>query len=152
MSNLLGTSLEKLKILMKDREIEIAIMPNLPHVVVDSELMGLTLRQLVTNALKYSNPESPITIRAVAQDDLVKISVKDCGPGIPQAELHRIFERYYRVKNSEGVPGTGMGLAIARSIVRAHGGEISVASILGEGSEFFFTMPIVPENESRERP
>jgi two-component system sensor histidine kinase KdpD len=149
--DLVNKALEKLKILLKDREIEIAVMPNLPSVLVDVELAGLTLRQLVTNALKYSNPESPITIRAVLQDASVKISVKDCGPGIPEAELHRIFERYYRVKDRrERVPGTGMGLAIARNIVLAHGGEIWVDSTPGQGSEFFFTLPAVEKNERQE--
>src|SRR6185295_13533914 len=147
------TALEKLKILMKDREIQIVVTPDLPDILVDSELAGLALRQLVTNALKYSNPESPITIRAVLQDAFVKISVKDRGPGIPATELHRIFERYYRVHPAGGVPGTGMGLAIARSIVLEHGGEIRVESTPGEGAEFSFTFPLaVRENEAQRKP
>jgi len=141
-ADIVSRSLEKLRILLKDREIDIEVAPTLPGVLVDAELVGLTLRQLVTNALKYSNPESPITIRAVPQDAVVKISVKDCGPGIPKAELQRIFERYYRVKHEDGVPGTGMGLAIARNIILAHGGEIWVDSSPEQGSEFSFTLPI----------
>jgi signal transduction histidine kinase len=115
---------------------------SLPDVIADRELASLTIRQLMTNALKYSNPESPIQIRAVAENGFVKISVKDQGPGIPAREKSLIFERYYRLpQNAERVPGTGLGLHIARNIVEAHGGTIWVESQPGQGSEFFFTLP-----------
>ena len=142
-TELIGSAMEKLRTLLKDREIEITIPDNLPEVFADRELIGLTLRQLVTNAQKYSNPDSPITIHASALSGAVRITVKDCGPGIPQAEVQRVFEKYYRGRNNDRIPGTGMGLAIARDIVRAHGGEIGVSSTLGQGSEFFFTLPVV---------
>jgi len=77
-------------------------------------------------------------------DDAVKISVRDFGPGIAAKNRQRIFEKYYRVEdNTARIPGTGMGLTIARDIVKAHGGDIWVESTLGEGSEFFFTLPVV---------
>jgi signal transduction histidine kinase len=109
--------------------------------VADGELIELTIRQLLTNALKYAAPDSPIVIRAIAQMEAVQISVKDFGPGIPSKELSRIFEKYYRVGGGR-VPGTGMGLTIARDIVEAHGGEIWADSSPAEGSEFFFTLPV----------
>jgi len=147
-SDLVNTGVEKLKILLKDREIDIAIVPDLPRVLVDAELGGLALRQLVTNALKYSDPESPISIRAVFQDGFVRISVKDRGAGIPHPEQHRIFERYFRgAERKARVPGTGMGLAIARNIVLAHGGEIWVESEPSQGAEFFFTLPAAEKIE-----
>src|SRR5262249_21955774 len=128
-SDLIALALEKLKILIQDREINIQVPPQVPEVLADPELAGLTIRQLVTNALKYSNPESPIEIRACAEDSFVRISVKDWGPGIPATERARVFDRYYRMsQNAERVPGTGLGLHIARNIVRAHGGEIRVDS------------------------
>jgi len=74
----------------------------------------------------------------------VRIAVKDYGPGIAADDQKRIFEKYYRVKdNTDRIPGTGMGLAIARNIVDAHGGQIGVESVPSQGSEFFFTLPIV---------
>ncbi|PYT04469.1 MAG: sensor histidine kinase, partial [Acidobacteria bacterium] len=92
-------------------------------------------------------PESPITIRACPEGGTVKISIKDSGPGIPQKALPHIFDRYYRVPESaERVPGTGMGLTIAREIVEAHGGRIGVESAPGQGSEFFFTLEQADEH------
>jgi two-component system sensor histidine kinase KdpD len=143
-SELIESALAKLRILLEDREIKIEVSPNLPEVLVDAELAGLAMRQLITNALKYSNPDSPIRIRASTEDHFVKISVKDSGPGISEKERLHIFERYYRVAESaDRVPGTGMGLTIARDIVLAHGGGMWVESAAGQGSEFFFTLPAV---------
>ncbi len=139
--DLVSSALEKLEILVEDREIKINIPAALPKVLADGELAALTIRQLVTNALKYSNPESPIEIQARIEDGFVKISVKDRGPGIPVRERSRIFERYYRMSQNARVPGTGLGLHIAKNIVEAHGGNIWVESEPGQGSEFFFTLP-----------
>ena len=141
---LVHSALNKLRILLEDREVRVELPAQLPDILADAELCELTLRQLVTNALKYSNPESPIVVRAGAQDGYVTVSVKDSGPGIPPKELSRIFDRYYRLPESvDRVPGTGIGLSIARDIVKAHGGEIWVESPAGEGSKFFFTLPVV---------
>jgi two-component system, OmpR family, sensor histidine kinase KdpD len=139
---LIETALSKIR-LVEDRTILINLDGDLPAVFVDGELVSLSIRQLVTNALKYSSPESAITISAVCQGGVVKISVKDRGPGISRNELPRIFERYYRAADNRGrVPGTGIGLAVAKDIVKAHGGDIWAESTPGEGSEFFFTLPI----------
>jgi two-component system sensor histidine kinase KdpD len=143
-ADLISAALQKLRILLEDRDVRIEARSDLPQVIADGELVGLTIRQLITNALKYANPESPIVIGARAEDGFVKIQVKDSGPGIAAKDLSRIFEKYYRVEDSTGrIPGTGMGLTIARDIVKAHGGEIGVESVEGQGSEFFFTLPAV---------
>jgi len=143
---LIDAALEKLRILLQDRVVKVEIEENLPDASADAELIGLALRQLLTNALKYANPETAIIIRARRADGFIRISVKDSGPGIAPKDLQRIFERYYRVQhNSDRVPGTGMGLEIARDIVQAHGGAIWVESVVGQGSEFFFTLPAVEE-------
>jgi two-component system sensor histidine kinase KdpD len=143
-TDLIRAALQKLRILLEDRDVRIEAEPALPKVIADSELIELTIRQLITNSLKYANPESPIVIRASAREGCVRISVTDSSPGIAAKDLLRIFERYYRVENSASrIPGTGMGLTIARDVVRAHGGEIGVESTEGQGSEFYFTLPIV---------
>jgi two-component system sensor histidine kinase KdpD len=143
-SGLITTALKKLRILVEDRQVETEVDASLPKVLADAELIGLTIRQLLTNALKYASPESAIIIRASARDGDVVFSVKDFGPGIAPKDQKRIFEKYYRVKDdTDRIPGTGMGLAIARNIVEAHGGKIWVQSVPGQGSEFSFTLPIV---------
>lgn len=141
----IANALQKLKSLLDEREIQIDIAEGIPAVMVDPEQGGLALRQLLTNALKYSNPNSPIAVRAgmdEANPGFVIIRVKDNGPGIPEKEFSRIFEKFYRVPDhSDRVPGTGMGLNIAREIIRAHGGDVGVESQVNEGSEFFFSLP-----------
>jgi len=142
--DLITAALQKLRIFLEDRQVQVETEGDLPEVMADAELIGLTIRQLLTNALKYANPESPIVIRAQAAEGVVKISVKDFGPGISPKDQKRIFEKYYRVKdNTDRIPGTGMGLAIARKIIEAHGGKIWVESVLGQGSEFHFTLPVI---------
>jgi two-component system sensor histidine kinase KdpD len=146
-AGLIHAALQKLRILLEDRDVRVEIEPNLPNVNADGELIELTIRQLLTNALKYANPDSPIAIRAAAQIGTIQVSVQDFGPGIPAKDLSHIFEKYYRVEGSGGVPGTGMGLAIARDIVKAHGGEIWAESVQGAGSQFFFTLPAASAGE-----
>jgi signal transduction histidine kinase len=141
-SDLVAAALESVKPLMEDRPVQISVPASLPAVVVDFELIALTLRQLLTNALKYSHPDSPIAVSASLDDGRVTVRVRDRGQGIPDRERSRIFEKFYRVPDrADRVPGTGMGLHIAREIIKAHGGEIGVNSVVGEGSEFFFTLP-----------
>jgi two-component system, OmpR family, sensor histidine kinase KdpD len=143
-AGLIDAALRKLRLLLEDRTIRIEVPVDLPEVLADGELISLSIRQLVLNALKYSQPDSPITIGAVLNDGRVKFSVKDAGPGIPSGELSRIFERYYRGMDSrDRVPGTGIGLAVAHDIVKAHGGDIWAESVPARGSEFFFTLPVV---------
>ncbi len=102
------------------------------------------LVHLIENANLYSAPERPITIGAEEQGDFVSFSVADQGPGIADAELALIFDKFYRGSDQRyRVQGTGMGLPIAKAIVEAHGGTIGVISQLGQGSVFSFSLPIV---------
>src|SRR5579883_567167 len=102
------------------------------------------LVQLIDNANLYSRKECPITITAEVSGDFVAISVADRGPGIDPFEQGLIFDKFYRGKDHRYlVRGTGMGLPIAKAIVTAHGGNISVTSQLNAGSVFTFTLPIV---------
>jgi two-component system sensor histidine kinase KdpD len=102
------------------------------------------LVHLIQNANLYSAPDHPITISAEEKDDFVQFSVADQGPGINEAEMGFIFDKFYRGADQRyTVQGTGMGLPIAKAIVEAHGGTIGVISQLGHGSVFSFTLPIV---------
>jgi two-component system sensor histidine kinase KdpD len=107
------------------------------------------LGHLIRNADLYSAPGQPITISAENKDGFVAFHVADVGPGIEPAEINQIFSKFYRGKaQRHRVPGTGMGLAVAKAIVEAHGGTINVASEVGRGSVFTFTLPIEAVTES----
>ena len=109
---------------------------------VDPSLIEKVITNLLENAGKYSREGTTITVTAERQGECIAISVADRGIGIDPAEQGLIFERFYRGRfNATGAPGTGMGLAISRAIVEAHGGRISVVSQSGQGSVFTVILP-----------
>ena len=109
---------------------------------VDPALMEKVVSNLLENAAKYSKPGTPITISAESQPEYIALSVADRGIGIDPSEQTLIFERFYRARSqASGTSGTGMGLAISRAIVEAHGGSITVTSRPGEGSVFTALVP-----------
>jgi two-component system sensor histidine kinase KdpD len=127
---------------MEGREVQVSVGSTLPAVMVDVDLMALVLRQLLDNALKYSPPGSPIEITGELKDGRVVLRIHDQGPGIPLRERERIFEKFYRWQaTSSHIPGTGLGLYIAREITRAHGGDVWVEGEPGSGSEFCIALP-----------
>jgi two-component system sensor histidine kinase KdpD len=128
------------------REIKVVVTDDLPPVWVDADLIQMVIAHLIDNALKYSPPSSPIAISARSDENKVVICVLDRGAGITEDEQPRIFEKFYRGKSDRNLKGTGMGLAIAREIIRAHGDEIWVISKPGQGSEFGFSLPIAPRS------
>jgi len=99
---------------------------------------------LVSNAVKYTPSGGSVAVRAWTEDDQIKAEVADTGIGIPEEALPRVFDEFYRAKNAKAVEmeGTGLGLAIAQDVVRRHGGQISVESVVGEGSTFYVTLPM----------
>ncbi len=128
------------------RPVEITSEASLPQLALDRRLLKLALKQVLDNALKYSPPRSPVTVRVsngVSDgNQSVNFEVTDHGPGIPEQEQGRLFERFYRspsVKNQ--IPGFGLGLAIANNIVQAHHGQLSVNSHPGE-TTFRMALPL----------
>lgn len=125
------------------RELNLNVAAGIAPIPADRDLLGLALRQLVDNALKYSPPASAVAVSAANEDHHVVIRVRDRGEGIAERDRDRIFEKFYRRPGGRnGVPGTGLGLFIAREIVRAHGGELRVESAPGGGSEFLVSLPL----------
>lgn len=117
----------------------------LPTVEVDQERLGRAVANLVTNALKYSPRESPVTMSLESSEGRVQFSVIDLGKGIPPEEHALIFERFYRAVSRKKAEGLGLGLYITRLIVDAHGGKVWVKSELGKGSTFGFTLSVSDE-------
>jgi two-component system sensor histidine kinase KdpD len=140
--NLVEQTLGEMNAKLEGRPITVVADPELPELPVDAELIELALRQILDNAVKYSPPGSPLIFDARSNEGGVILSVTDRGPGIAEWEQSRIFEKFYRGGGARGpATGSGMGLAIAREIVQAHGGEIWVDSKPGEGSRFSFSLP-----------
>jgi len=135
-------ALEQCDTSLAGRSVEVKVSPNLPPVRADLVRIKDALVHLIDNANIYSPKDQPITISAEAAGDNVTTSVADRGPGIDDFEQGMIFDKFYRGKDQRYlVRGTGMGLPIAKAIITAHKGTISVTSQLGHGSVFSFTLP-----------
>jgi two-component system, OmpR family, sensor histidine kinase KdpD len=142
--------LDHMRPLCEDHPVEISFPGALPKVPADPALVELTLRQLIGNAAKYSTPHTPIDISGAVENGRIVVSVRDRGPGIAEADLPHIFDRFYRGRHTKNhVPGAGLGLFIAREIVRAHSGEIWAESTLGTGSVFHFSLPLAQGKDAR---
>jgi two-component system, OmpR family, sensor histidine kinase KdpD len=141
--SLIEGALQRLKKSLGDRPVILNISPNLPPVRADLERTQDILVQIIDNAHLYSPKDQPITVSAELTGDFIIFSVADHGPGIDSFEQGLIFDKFYRGRDQRyQVRGTGMGLPIAKAIVTAHGGTISVTSQLGTGSVFSFTLPV----------
>ena len=124
------------------RPVEVNSEEGLPAMTVDRRLVMLAVKQVLDNALKYSTPSTPVSIRARRVADSIAIEVIDHGKGIPLQEQKRIFERFYRSPAvKQQIPGSGLGLSIANSIVQAHHGELALTSASGE-TTFRLSFPL----------
>ncbi len=140
---IIDAALAHCKSALAGRQVELRLSPNLPTVRADLERAKEALVQLVDNANLYSPKDQSITITAELTGDTVTISVADRGPGIDDFEQTMIFDKFYRGKDQRYlVRGTGMGLPIAKAIIAAQQGNMSVTSQLGHGSVFSFTLPV----------
>lgn len=120
--------------------LKMEVPDDLPPVVADSAQVGHVLANLLSNALKYTSPGGEVAISAESAEDTVCFAVSDTGRGIPPQYLDRVFEQFFRVPGQEAGVGEGLGLAIAKEIVEAHGGTINAKSREGEGSVFTFCL------------
>jgi two-component system phosphate regulon sensor histidine kinase PhoR len=116
---------------------------DLPKVKIDSQRLEQVLVNLIHNAVKFTRAGGEVVLHAEAGRGEVRFAVRDTGIGIPEEDVSRIFERFYRVDKSRAGSGTGLGLSIAKHIVEAHNGRIWAESVEGQGSAFYFSIPLV---------
>lgn len=139
---IVSAAVDQVKAALGGRPVQVQLPENLPMVRADLSRVKDALAQLLLNAHNYSPPDRPISISAEANGNFVMTSVADQGPGIEDLELGLIFDKFYRGRGHRYVvQGTGMGLPIAKAIIEAHGGTISVVTQLGHGSVFTFSLP-----------
>jgi len=132
----------------KGLRLELVADPSLAHVVnMDAVRLRQVLYNLIGNALKYTAKGGSVSVNVKADGKQLLFSVNDTGIGISEDEAERIFERFYRAKDPrvEKITGTGLGLTLAREVIRLHGGDVTVESELNKGSTFTLTLPIVSE-------
>ena len=145
--------MEEFNFILKEKNIEFKFEDKLLkelEVNIDRKRIYQVIRNVIGNAIKYGNQqESMIEVQLSSDNGYIKIDVKDNGPGIPEDKLPHIFNRFYRIdtERTKDFMSTGLGLAIAREMVEAHGGKIYVASIIGEGSIFTIQLPIEKQKE-----
>jgi two-component system, OmpR family, phosphate regulon sensor histidine kinase PhoR len=129
----------------KNLTLSMDIEPALPDLVIDQYRVEQVLLNIIHNAIKFTDAGGSIKVSVRKQDNNILFSVSDTGIGIPANEIQRIFERFYKVNKARDDEGVGLGLAISRHIIAAHGGRIWVESVEGKGSTFFFTLPFGPQ-------
>ena len=138
---LVGSALADLEPSLSGRAVEVDLPAELPLVACDGALIERVLFNLVENATKYTPPGTPIRISARRTVAVIEIAVEDRGPGLPAGRERAIFDKFTRGERESVVPGVGLGLAICRAIVEAHGGTIRAENRDGGGARFVFALP-----------
>ncbi|HYB41561.1 MAG TPA: ATP-binding protein, partial [Candidatus Methylomirabilis sp.] len=141
LEGVLGAALKRLEPRLRQRPVRIDMPADLPLVPIDAVLIEQVLINIVDNAVKYTPATSAIDISASRAGGAVMVEIADRGPGLAPGDEERVFEKFYRGRSVSG-PGVGLGLAICRAIVDAHGGRIWAESRAGGGAAFRFTLPL----------
>jgi two-component system sensor histidine kinase KdpD len=141
LDDLVGAALRPLEEKLGEREVELQFPPDLPPVYVDATLIVQVFVNLLDNIAKYTPPGTHVTISVTGNNELVRVTVDDDGPGLPPGDPARLFEKFQRGSEEGSVVGVGLGLAICRAIVRAHGGEIEAHRRPEGGARFTLTLP-----------
>lgn len=156
LDELVEGAIRRIAALLAGRDLQVALSPDLPPISVDGVQIQQVLVNLLDNAIKFSQPGTPIRLTAALDGDVLELRVSNTGEGVPAEDLERIFDRFYRIESGRSsAPGTGLGLAICKSIVEAHGGSILAQSIPGQQTTIIFRIPLtasLPERRIFEPP
>ncbi len=140
--DIIGVALRRCNDVMRDRSVRVDIPTELPLVQADFTLIEQVIVNLLYNAVKYSPFGSEITIAVQKGDEAIQVSIIDQGPGIPEQDRERVFDKFYRLYSPEHVSGTGLGLSICKGLIEVHKGRIWVDTAPEGGSMFTFTLPL----------
>lgn len=139
--DILGTALQRLGDRIQQYELNVRVDDDLPLIKADCVLLELVVLNLIDNAMKYSHKGSEIVISAQREGSMIQISVFDAGTGIPEEDLSRVFDKFYRVNHPNQISGTGLGLSICKGVIEAHGGSIWAERRAGGGTIISFRVP-----------
>ena len=134
--------LSRMQLVLDDRHVNIQIPDDLPPVALDYLQIDQVVTNVLENAVRYTPPASPIDILAERVNNDIQVSIADRGPGIPPADLEHVFDKFYRVTGTARKIGSGLGLAVCRGLIEAHGGHIWAENRPGGGAVFRFTLPL----------
>jgi two-component system sensor histidine kinase KdpD len=148
--DLIGSVLQQFSTRLEEHPLHLEIPDDLPLITCDAILIAQVVTNILDNACKYSQSGSPITIGAVRKEQEVEIFIRDNGVGLPEEELDKIFDKFYRGSHHKNTTGTGLGLSICKGIVEAHGGWIKAEKNPDKGLKVSFSLPqnITQENEN----
>jgi two-component system sensor histidine kinase KdpD len=141
LEGVVGAALKHLEARLRDRPVRLDLSADLPLVPIDAMLIEQVLFNILDNAAKYTPRGSPIDVSATAAAGAVTVEIADRGPGFAPGDEDRVFDKFYRA-GTVGAPGVGLGLAICRAIIHAHGGRIWAEGRPGGGAVFRFTLPL----------
>jgi two-component system sensor histidine kinase KdpD len=145
LDDLIGAALHQLESRLQSHLVQLRLPADLAPVYVDAPLVVQLFRNLFDNAAKYTPPGTPIHVAATVDGPFVRVTVDDEGPGLPPGDAARLFDKFQRGAEEGTVVGVGLGLAICRAIVQAHGGVIEARNRAGGGARFEFTLPAVEQ-------
>jgi two-component system sensor histidine kinase KdpD len=145
--DLVGCALAAVEQRIGNRQVEISLSDDLPLIPMDLVLMTQVLVNLLDNAHKYAPTESAIEVSAAINNYRLYLEVSDRGPGVPEHDLKRVFDKFYRIPIPEGAGGTGLGLSICKGIVDSHGGRISAENRTGGGLRIVISLPLAKTGE-----
>jgi two-component system sensor histidine kinase KdpD len=142
LDEMITNTLNRLEKKLKNKPCHIHIPPHLPLVPFDKVLLEQVLVNLIENAILYTPLDTPIEISASLEEDNVLISVADKGPGLMLSDIDKVFDKFYRGATPKKHSGSGLGLSVCQSIIRAHGGKIWAENRWDGGAVFHFMLPL----------